>query len=377
MEKVKIFHIIRTYKGNNPLLNSMILGIDDRFDASACYLSGSPDGRNILDSHGKATYLDINIKKSKYAIIFALSRFLKSTRPQILHCHKHKTTVLGTAAAIFSGIPYVISHVHGMNRTRTLLARFINWLLLKKATLIIGVSESVREDILKTNWGLSPEKVMTVWNGIDITPLDTISLNRKPARVKIGVPENEFLFGSVGRLAETKGHKYLLKAFAEIRGKCPDAKVVIIGEGPLRGELEEQTRELGIRQNILFLGFRSDVIELLPGFDVFVLPSIAEGLSLALLEAMASKLPVIASDAGGIPEVFGNEEIGRLIRSRDIAALGEAMIEMYSLDNGTKMQLGENARKRIESEFNIVFMCKKLGDVYTSLLMQDKGYPSE
>jgi len=373
MEKFKIFHIIRTYKGNNPLLNSMILGLDDRFDASACYLSGSPDGRNILDRYGKAIYLDINIKKSKHAIILTLSRFLKSARPKILHCHRHKATLLGTAAAIFSGIPYVVSHVHGMNRTRRLLTRFINWLMLKKTTLIIGVSERVREDILKTNWGLSPEKVVTVWNGIDIPPADNISLNRKPARVKMGVSESEFLFGSVGRLAETKGHKYLLKAFSEIRGKCPDARVVIIGDGPLRSELEEQAKELEIRQNISLLGFRSDVIELLPGFDVFVLPSIAEGLSLALLEAMASKLPVIASDAGGIPEVFGNDDIGRLVRSRDVAALGKAMIEMYSLAKGSKMLLGENARKRIESEFNIDFMCKKLGGLYSSILMQAKG----
>ncbi len=373
MEKFKVFHVIKIYKGNNPLLNSMILGLDDRFDASACYLSGSPDGKNILDRYGKAIYLGINVKKSKLAIIRILAQFLKSERPMILHCHKHKTTALGTAAAIFSGIPYVISHVHGMNRTRTLLTRLINWLILKQTALIIGVSERVRQDILKTNWGLAPEKVVTVWNGIDITPVDAISLNRKLARIKMGVSEREFVFGSVGRLAKTKGHKYLLTAFSEIRSKCPDARVVIIGEGPLRRDLEEQARELGITHHVLFPGFRSDVLELLPGFDIFVLPSIAEGLSLALLEAMASKLPVIASDIGGIPEVFGDKEIGRLIPSKDIAALGNAMLEIYSLDKRSKMLLGENARIRIESEFNIDFMCKKLVGLYESLLMGDKG----
>ncbi|MBI5632851.1 MAG: glycosyltransferase [Nitrospirae bacterium] len=373
MEKHKIFHIIKNYKGNNPLLNSMILGLDDRFDARACYLFGSPDGKNLLDSHGKAIYLDMNAKESRLAIIQHLVRLLKSEQPQILHCHKHKTTALGTVAAIFSRTPYVVSHVHGMNRTRTLLTRLINWLLLRHTSLIVGVSERVRTDILSTNWGLAREKVVTLWNGIDIAPANALSLNRKLARKKMDVSESEFVFGSVGRLARTKGHEYLLASFSKIRENCPDARVVIIGDGPLRRDLEDQARELGISQNVLFTGFRSDVLELLPGFDIFVLPSIAEGLSLALLEAMASKLPVIASDVGGIPEVFGNEEIGRLIPSGDIAALGSALLEIYSLDKKDKMLLGENARKRIEDEFNIDFMCRKLVGIYESLLMSGKG----
>jgi glycosyltransferase involved in cell wall biosynthesis len=351
----------------------MILGLDDRFDASACYLAGSPDGKNILDQYGKAIYLDIDIRKSKLSIIRNLTRFLKSERPVMLHCHKHKATLFGTMAAIFSGTPYVISHVHGMNRTRRLRTRLINWLLLKNIALVIGVSESVRKDILKTNWGLATKKVVTVWNGIDITPIDAVSFNRKLARGKLGIFENEFVFGSVGRLAKTKGHEYLLKAFSLIRRKSPDTKVVIIGDGPLRKELEEQARELGITQHVVFAGFRSDVPELLPGFDVFVLPSIAEGLSLALLEAMASKLPVIASDVGGIPEVFGDEDIGRLIPSKDIPALANAMLEICSLDQKNKLLLGENARKRIENEFNIDFMCRKLVGLYESLLTYDKG----
>ena len=373
MEKVKIFHVIKKYKGNNPLLNALILGLDDRFDANACYLYGSPDGENILDQYGKAVYLDINFEKSKLAIIHALSRFLKSESPKILHCHKHRTTVLGAAAAIFSGIPYVISHVHGMNRTRTFRTRLINWLLWRRVALIISVSESVRKDILRTNWSLNPAKVVTLWNGIDIAPIDAFSLDRKLARTKMGLSESDFVFGSVGRLVKTKGHEYLLKSFAEISKKCPNARVVIIGDGPLSHDLIEQAQETGIKQNVLFPGFRNDILELLPGFDVFVLPSIAEGLSLALLEAMASKLPVIASDAGGIPEVFGNEEVGRLVPSKDIAALGSAMLDLYSLDKREKMLLGENARKRIEREFKIDAMCKKLGGLYESLLTQDKG----
>ena len=374
--KIKILHLITKYMGDNSLLNSMVLGPDpERFETKVCYVSGMPDGKNKLDSRGKTIYL---AKKPKpktlsFDITSSVAKVIREEKPEILHCHRYKATAWGVIACISLTDIRIISHVHGMNRTRTLRTRLINWLLLKHTSLIIGVSESVRKDILTTNWGLSPEKVVTVWNGIDIAPIDAVSLNRKLARSKMGVSENEFVFGSVGRLVKTKGHEYLLKAFSEIRKKSPDAKVVIIGDGPLRRDLEEQARQLGITQNTVFAGFRSDVAELLPGFDVFVLPSIAEGLSLALLEAMASKLPVIASDVGGIPEVFGDKDIGRLIPSKDIAALGNAMLEICSLDQKSKMLLGENARKRIESEFNIDFMCKKLVGLYESLLTYDKG----
>lgn len=373
MNKIKIFHLINNYRGNNPLLNAMILGLDDRFDANICYLSGSPDGKNILDRYGKSRYLDVGITKSKLTVIRELTRLLKSEQPDILHCHRHKTTLVGTIAAIFSGIPHVVSHVHGMNRTRTVRTRLINWLLLRHTALIIGVSESVRKDVLITNWGLLPQKVVTVWNGIEVSPIDTVSQNRKRARMKMGVPESAFVFGSVGRLVQTKGHEYLLKAFSKIREQGLDATVVIIGDGPLRKDLEAQAREAGIQEHVVFAGYRTDVLELLPGFDVFVLPSIAEGLSLALLEAMASKLPVIASDVGGIPEVFGDEEIGRLVPSKNTAALGDAMREIYALDEKRKAVLGENARKRIESEFNIDIMRRRLAGLYESLLKTDKG----
>jgi glycosyltransferase involved in cell wall biosynthesis len=368
VKKFKIFHVIKDYKGNNPLQNSMILGLDDRFDARACYIYGSPDGRNILDHYGKAIYLDIGAGKSKLSVICRLTRFLKSERPVMLHCHKHKATVFGTLAAIFSGIPYVISHVHGLDRTRTLRTRLINWLLLKRVELIIGISEGVRKDILKTNWGLSPEKVVAVWNGIDIIPIDALSQNRKLARIKLGIPEGDFVFGTVGRLVKTKGHKYLLKSFPAIRREYPDSKVVIIGDGPLRGDLEKLARDLGITQNVVFAGFRSDVLELLPGFDAFVLPSVAEGLSLALLEAMASKLPVIASEVGGVPEVFGNEDIGRLVPAKDPHALAKAMKEIASLSPEERKASGNAARKRIEEAFIAKIMVDRMKGVYESIL---------
>lgn len=367
MKKIKILHLIKKYKGNNPLLNSMILGLDDRFNANACYLSGNPDGENVLDRHGKAVYLGAD-KKSKLFVIRTLARFLKSEQPLILHCHRNKATMLGTAAAIFSGIPYVISHVHGMNRTRRLRTRMTNWLLLRHTALIIGVSESVRRDILKTNWGLDPEKVVTVWNGIEISSIDTASPDKKLARSKMGVSENNFVFGSVGRLVKTKGHENLLKSFSEISKKSPDAKLVILGDGPLRRDLEEHTMDLGITPKVVFAGFRSDVPELLPGFDGFVLPSVAEGLSLALLEAMASKLPVIASDVGGIPEVLNEPRHGLLVNPEKTGALSAAMEQIYLMTPDKRKVMGEAARKRIEDEFSAAKMCRNLSDVYDSIL---------
>jgi glycosyltransferase involved in cell wall biosynthesis len=369
MGKTRILHVVKRYSGNYPLINSMILDLDGgRFDAKACYLSGEPDGANLLDGFGKAIYFKKNAMTSSVA---ALTRLLKKEQPALVHCHRHKPTVCAILSVLLAGSASktkVISHVHGLNRTRSFSRRLTNWLLLKHAAIIIAVSESVNNDVLQTNWGVAPEKVVTVWNGIDLTSIDTVSADRSTVRMNMGIPRNAFVFGSVGRLVKTKGYRYFLKSFAEIRSKMPDAKIVLIGEGALKGELEKQTLSLGITGSVLFPGFRDDIPELITGFDVFVLPSLAEGLSLALLEAMASRLPVIASDVGGIPEVLNEPGHGLLVRPRDSESLSAAMEKIYNLDPDERQTMGEAARKRIEDEFSAAKMCRNLTKVYESIL---------
>jgi glycosyltransferase involved in cell wall biosynthesis len=160
----------------------------------------------------------------------------------------------------------------------------------------------------------------------------------------------------------------LIDAFSQVRKKINTSRLVIVGNGPLLGGLEKMAKDLGVSPWILFTGYRNDVFELLKGFDIFVLPSLAEGLSIALLEAMAMRLPVIASHVGGIPEVFGEWKCGKLVPPKDVSAISAAMLEGCSLSGDQKWLLGENGRKRIEEEFTVDIMLNNLIRIYESVI---------
>ncbi len=377
MHKIKILHLVKKYKGNYPLLNSMILGLDpDRFEAKVCYFSGRPDGKNALDSYKKAIYLekDTGTRTLSFRVITSISEVIKKEKPAILQCHRHKATVYGVLAGLMSGDIKIVSHVHGLDRTRNTLRKITNSLLVHRISRFISVSNAVREDIVKSNWFIDPSKVTTIKNGIDLKIVDGITITKKESRAKLGLSSDEIIFGTVGRLATTKGHTYLIKAFSNLIEKVPNSKLIIVGKGSLYNELMEETRTLEIEPYVLFLGFRNDVFELLRALDIFVLPSIAEGLALVLLEAMASRLPVIASNVGGIPEVFGTAHCGKLVPPRDISALESAMLEICFSDEDQKKMLGENARKRVEEEFKVETVSKKLSEVYLSILNDQSAH---
>jgi len=374
MRKIKILHLAKRYDGNQSLRNAMILGIDQKkYEAKVCFLAGKPDGKNILDRHGLSVYLDINnLSSHKIKTAATLRNLLNAERPDILHCHRHAATVFGVLAGLTEKIR-IISHVHGLDRTRSLKRRFTNWLILKHVDKIITVSDSVRHDVINTNWNMEPSKVVTVKNCLELKIIDNIKISKTDARLKLGIPEDDVVFGTVGRLVPTKGQSYLIDAFSRVQKKIPNSRLVIMGDGLLCKKLTEQAEELEISPRILFTGYREDVLELIRGLDVFVLPSLAEGLSIALLEAMASRLPVIASNVGGIPEVFGNSRCGRLVTSRDVDSLFAAMLEIGNLAGDKKKTLGEEGRNRIEKEFTSDVMLKHIEEVYESILNKSDG----
>ena len=372
MQKIKILHIIKKYKQNYPLINHMVLGLDpDKYDARVCYLSGRPDGKNVLDRYQKSIYLETNAdsRTLSFSAINSIKNLLKQERPAIIHCHRHRATNYGVLACKWiHGNTAIISHVHGLGRTRTLKRRMSNWYLFKYVYRIIAVSQGVRTDVLQSNWGIIPEKVDVLYNGINLEPIDSILTNKEQARTLIGASSDEMVFGSVGRLVPTKGHIYLIAAFEKVRKVFPNSRLVIIGEGPLSGELKEKARKTSASSQISFLGYRKDVLELLKGLDVFVFPSLAEGLGLALIEAMGSRIPAIASKAGGIPEAFGQNKCGILVPAKDINSLAEAMKEIAHLDQEKRKIMGNAARARIEEAFTTDTMSKGLMDIYESVI---------
>jgi glycosyltransferase involved in cell wall biosynthesis len=367
-----VAHLLKRYRGDSPLFNAYVGALPPgRYRAHVCYLSGRPDGNNNMENVAEVTYLNFTerqIRGFNIPIFLKFLTYLREKEIDVVHCHRHSMTVLGALATLFNRRVSVISHVHGLGRTRSMKRVLVNRFLFSRVVRIIAVSESVRHDILATNRTLAPGKVTAVRNGIDLRPIDEAEIGKEQSREKLGIPGKGIVFGTVGRLVKTKGQVYLIEAFAAIRRELDDARLIIIGDGPLRDELREKAENLDILQFTTFTGFRPDALALLRALDIFVFPSLAEGLGLALLEAMASRLPVVATNAGGIPEVFGDSRFGRIVPVGDSRALAAAMKELALLGSDERKRMGDLARKRVEDAFTAETMQREMRAVYESIL---------
>jgi glycosyltransferase involved in cell wall biosynthesis len=255
--------------------------------------------------------------------------------------------------------------------------------------------------------GISPLKVTTIHNGVDtqkFAPLHEaqraksrgqsaegsrqeaagraervaqsagrLSVVRSPQsalcalRQTLGLPVDGILIGTVGRLDPVKDHSSLLRAFAPLARVGEPARLVIVGEGQMRGEIETQIRELEIGDRVQMLGERQDVSEVLKAFDVFTLPSIAEGISNTILEAMASGLPVVATRVGGNVELVEDGASGRLVDSKDVPAL-TAALESYIRAPQLRIQHGSAGRARAEKKFSLDRMAAQYAALYRNVL---------
>jgi glycosyltransferase involved in cell wall biosynthesis len=221
------------------------------------------------------------------------------------------------------------------------------------ASTLIAVSEPTRQ--LAIDEGVRPDRIIVIPNGV--TPLDTSSINRRKCRAQLGLGESDIFLLSIGRLTYQKGHEYLVQAMSQVIKHFPHAKAGICGEGPLRPQLESQIRELGLSDHVRLLGARLDVSPLLAAADVFVLPSRWEGLSRALMEAMAAGLPVIASRVDGIKDLITDGVHGLLVASEDPKSLETSILQLLE-HPPMKKKMGAAAREHVLRVHSTDTMCQ-------------------
>jgi glycosyltransferase involved in cell wall biosynthesis len=208
--------------------------------------------------------------------------------------------------------------------------------------------------------------VVAVRNGVPV-PQSPGAIDRADARDALGVPADALVIGCVGRLVELKNHRLLLDQVPALAAMFPDVRVLLIGDGPMRASLEDRARVLGIEAHVRFTGARDDVGRLLPALDVFALPSRTEGLSIALLEACAAALPVLASDVGGNPEIVRHGRTGLLFPSDDGAALRAALVQLLA-DRQLRASLGSAARAWVVHSASIDAMRASYDELYAEAI---------
>lgn len=289
----------------------------------------------------------------------ALVRFLRLIRSQrfdIVHFNTPRPLFSGGLACRVSGVPGVVIS----RRVNFPLRSWLSSLKYNSLTdRVFTVSASIRETLIRNR--VSPERVIVIYEGVDLTWFD-----RQSTRLTVKRP-GRILVGTVAHLSPEKGHLTLLKAFAGLRDSCPEALLLIIGEGELRSALEEEVRALGLSDQVQFLGFRSDVEGLVKELDVFCLPSLSEGLSSAILAAMAARLPVVATSVGGIPELVQDGVTGKLVspnRPQELALALECLLR----DQVLRERMGRSGRQRVEVHFTLKLKLQESERAYERLL---------
>ncbi len=294
-----------------------------------------------------------------------LTLLLRRLRPQIVHS-RNWGALDAVPAARLAGVPVVIHGEHGreatdpeglnsrQKRIRRILAPFVD--------RFVTVSRDLRQWLVEAV-GVQPGKVVTICNGVDTTRFTDDG--REAGRRKLGLPADSVVIGTVGRLDPVKNHIALLEAFSRLRDGSTSLALVIIGEGPCRSALQAEIRRLDLTNQVHLLGERSDVPVLLKGFDIFVLPSIAEGMSNTILEAMATGLPVVATRVGGNPELVEDWVTGRLVPERDPIAISEALSD-YLTDPVRRALDGKASRQRAIEHFSLERMMGSYRDLYLS-----------
>ncbi len=295
-----------------------------------------------------------------------LAIFMKKKRCQLAHFHDAHSLTIGLRACSWARVPIVVAHRRvDFPIGRHLLSRRKYG---QKIDAIIAISEGVKKVLVEGK--VPAEKITVIPSGIDFSIFDEVK-DRNFLRREFGFADDDFLVGIVAALEDHKGHKYLFQATKIIREHSAKIKLIVVGTGSLRLELESQVQQLGIEDIVFFLGFREDVPRILASLDLFVLSSHLEGLGSSLLDAMASGLPVVATRTGGIPEIVHHGETGLLVPPKDPDALAKAIIELYH-DQDLANYLAEKGREYVRRHFSAEAMAERIVDLYFKLA-QKKG----
>ncbi|HAM34757.1 MAG TPA: hypothetical protein DEB40_12395 [Elusimicrobia bacterium] len=300
------------------------------------------------------------------AAVDALELIIQQHRPDIVHAIMYQAIQLcrfvkGRGTASFK----LVTSPRVNYRTRPFWTLLADRLLKKHDDLLISESEASREFLVR-RLGYDERKVRTIHNGVDISRWACAKLDRQQRRLEMRLGLDDVLIGAVGRLDEQKGHSVLIDAMARLVDLHP-VRCAIIGEGPLRGRLEDQIRRLHLEQSVWLLGERDDLFSWLSAFDIFVLPSLWEGLPNALLEAMAAGLPSVASAVDGVLEIARAGQECLLVPPGDRAALSQAVAGLIA-DPGLRRRLTDAARARINERFDIAGMISRYEAVYREII---------
>ena len=355
--------------GAERLLADMLRHRSPRFRFSVlCLLRGGALEQEIRDMGVPVTVLG---RKGKIDLSFIprIARWFRQEHVDVVHTHLFTADSFGRVAARLAGVRAVFSTAHNTVVCEGAVRRSVHRALSWMSTRVIACSEEVGR-VMREQDHLRKSRLVVISNGINIDRLAGAS--GEGVRAEFGVAPDSLLIGVIGRLHPAKGHPDLFAAMARLRDEGLRPTCLVIGSGTSRSELEEESKRLGLADQIVFTGQRSDVPRLLAGLDILAMPSRWEGLPIALLEAMAMSRPIVATRVSGIPEVIQDGDNGLLVPPSNPEALAGALRRLLT-DRSLREKLGRRAYQTMCERYDVARTARAYEELYAAAL----GLPLE
>ncbi len=323
------------------------------------------DQLDALQIHYEKFYVNTNAVKYLNPVrnVVELARLFRRERFDVIHSHGYRADVLATILSRWSGVP-AVSTCHGFTASdRNLrLYRALDVYLLRRFAHVIAVSTKIGDELVGE--GLQASRLTVLPNAVEAAEEPEARRLRREIRTRCGLADSDVVFGFVGRLSGEKGVEFLVRAAPLLPAGLP-WKLLLVGDGPERQPLVELVNQLGLGARVVFAGFQRDALAWYPAMDAFVLPSITEGTPLALLEAMAHGVPVIATAVGGVPAVVSDGVDGLLVPAADSARLAAAMGKVAE-DEALHGRLSVCGRNLVHRRYGVDDWVRRTVDVYAA-----------
>ncbi len=372
MNKTKILHLTTHLNigGITTYIYLLGKGLDSAHYETSVFSSGGEMEKQFNKS-GIRTYASPFRTKSElspklYFAIPEVIRIIKNENINLLHAHTRVTQVMAWWIQKITGIPYV-STCHGFYKRRLGRRLLPAW-----GNKVIAISPPVA-DSLVNEFKVPAEKVKTILNAIDIDTLEDLvrQKNQSSITIEYDLQSTKPILGIVARIVKDKGHEYLLKAFAQLLPQYPDLKLLVVGTGSYLSDVKKLADQLSLTKNLTFVGNLNDVTKALAVIDIFILPAVwREGFGLSIVEAMALKKPVIATNIWALNSLVQNKVNGLLIQPKNVTELASAITELIE-NQDLRRAVGEKAYKTVQEQFSIKRMTRDFDRLYQQILQSD------
>lgn len=365
---IRVLHLIKGLgRGGAENLLSQGLRVADRSRYEYSYAYFVPC-KNALVPELEAGGAEVSLFSARssaacFRHILAISEFVRRRQIDVIHCHLPIASVVGRFAGAVAGVP-VVSTEHNLLQRYHVATRLISTSTWGLQSRVIAVSNEVKDSILEHVGDDVPVDV--ILNGVDVERFGDRTGNVESVRANLGLPTDAFVIGTVAVFRTQKRLEHWLRVAASVLKEAPNAHFLLVGDGPERETVDREICRLRLGERVHLPGLQSDVSSYLSAMNVYLMTSEFEGLPIAMLEAMASRLPIVATSVGGIPEAVRHGQDGYLVAQGDIEGATAAVLSLVR-DQERRRHMGRNARARVVESFAIEPMQRKLEGIYESV----------